>query len=221
MAIQKKVEKKNPPLPEVIPAGYEKYVTFDPKESDELATIANSEGDQKEPRVKHLGYKVLEDGRHERSFLKKIIKKGAFVALIISLLCGSNAFATRENAAFDDNDWQDRQVNENLTEIFARTRGGAEIHPVHYIYAAEIITLASGDLYLITGDTVISSIAAASTYAGRTVKLARPQGSTTGVTIVDGQNLLLTGTRTLKSGDSITLTTFDDSYWYQVATGDN
>ena len=225
MAIQKKVEKKNTPPPEVIPVGYEKYVTFDPKESDELSTIANNEGTRAEPSVKHLGQRVLPDGRYERSFLKKIVnavKKGSFMAFAVFVLWTGNAFADRSHAAFDETrDFQDRQVNTSLTEIFARTRGGSEIRNTNVVHAAAELTLASGDIYAITGDTTITSIANASTYVGRQVRLFRPQGSTTTVRIADGNNLLLTGDRVLAQGDSVTLEVLTEGFWYQIATGDN
>lgn len=220
MAIQKKIEKKNLPPPEVIPSGYEKYVTFDPKEADELATIANSEGEMAEPSVKHLGYRVLEDGRHERSFFKKIVKKVGIYALFIALLWNGNALAARSDAAFDDNDWQERQVNTSLTEIFARTREGSEIRPVDLQNATASLTLASGDIYAITGDTTITSIANASTYLGREVKLFRPKGSTSSVTIQRGNNINLGGNITLGAGDSVTLQVLTEGNWYLIASGD-
>lgn len=222
MAIQKKVEKKVAPPPEVIPSGYEKYITFDPKESDELATIANSQGEQEEPSVKHLGYRILEDGRHERSFLKKIVKKLYLLPLIISLFWCGNVFASRASSGLNETrDFAERQVNINLDEIFARTRNGAEINPVHAITAATMLPIATADIYTVTGDTTITRLATDDTWIGRTVRFFRRVGSTTAVTFVDGENMALEGNQVLDAGDSLTVTCADDTNWYQVASSDN
>lgn len=222
MAIQKKVEKKASPPPEVIPQGYEKYVTFDPKESDELATIANAEGRQKEPTVKHLGSRVLPDGRYERSFLKKIVKKLYLLPLIISMLWCGDAFASRLSSNLDETrDFADRQVDTSLTEIFARTRPGAEVHPVSVVHGVAQLRVSTGDLYTVTGDTTITSIHTDDTWIGREIKFARRAGSTTSVQFTDGGNLLLNRNQILDAGDTLTLACFDDINWYQVASEDN
>ena len=231
MPIIKKVEekKKASPPPEVIPAGYEKYVTYDSKESDQLARIANDEGHLPEPSVKHLGHTRTEEGRFQHSYLKKIVKKAGMYALVISLLWGGNAFATRSGSGLDNTrDFHERKLAKvgeyDLTEIFARTRGGAEIKNVSVVSAETTLTLATGDYYTITGDTsvIITGIAAASTYTGRQITIAKlNDGSSGGFSFTDGNNLLLPNNVGLSAGDTLTLACFDDKYWYQVASSDN
>ena len=227
MPILKKVEKKVSPPPEVsTPDGYEKYVTFDSNESDELSKLANTQDDVKEPSVKHFSHRTLDGGRYEHTFLKSIIKKVSAFALVVSLIFSGSVYATRTDADLDETlDFTERNVDTDLTEIFARTRGGARTQRVLSTGPAAALDVSTGDLYYITGDTAVTSITAASTWLGRQITLCRLRGTPNTVTLTNGSvgsgNLILYQDIIMGEGDCVTLACLDDENWYQIATADN
>ena len=85
------------------------------------------------------------------------------------------------------------------------------------VASAAEISLGDGDIFNITGTTTITSIAAASTVAGRRVSLKFADI----LTFTDGSNLKLAGDFVTTADDTIRLECFDGTNWFEATRSTN